>query len=37
MTKIFYFVSSFIFPEDYMNYDISLLIWNMLDIVEKLE
>ena len=25
-TKIFYFVSSFIFLEDYMNYDISLLI-----------
>ena len=23
-TKIFYFVSSFIFLEDYMNYDISL-------------
>ena len=25
-TKIFYFVSSFIFLEDYMNFDISLLI-----------
>ena len=25
-TKIFYFVSSFIFLQDYMNYDISLLI-----------
>ena len=32
-TKIFYFVSCFICLEDFMNYNISLLTLNMLDIV----
>ena len=33
--KLFYFVSSFVFLEDYMIYDITLLIYNMLDTMEK--
>ena len=36
--KLFYFVSYFIFLEMYhMNSNISLLTWNILDIVEKFE